>query len=101
MKRIFKYPLPLEVQGPIANWKARAEIELPVGAEILSCAVQHGSPVMWAKVDPEAPKEKRGILVLNTGAELPDDNFPLFIGTLIFNDGGLVFHVFDDQKVPF
>lgn len=102
MKRIFKYPLPMEVDGPLARWKGRFEIELPVGAEILTVQAQGNVPVLWATVDPEAPKEKRKMLLLNTGAEIPPDaSYTRYIGTYQLNGGGLVFHLFEDMDVPF
>ena len=93
MKRIFKYPLPLVVKGGVAQWNSNIEAEIPAGAQILSVAIQFGAPVMWAKVDPEAEKKTRSLFILATGAEVPDG--VRFIGTLIFEDGGLVFHIFE------
>jgi hypothetical protein len=102
MKRIFKYPLPMEVDGGAAQWKDRFEIELPMGAEILSVQEQNNAPMLWALVDPEAIKEKRKMLLLNTGAEMPPDvNYHQFKGTYQLNGGRLVFHLFEDMDVPF
>lgn len=100
--KIFKYPLPMEVAGLVAQWNLRSEIELPAGAEILSVQAQNNTPVLWALVDPEAPKEKRKLVLLNTGGEMPTDvSFHRFLGTFQLNGGGLVFHLFEDTDVPF
>lgn len=102
MKRIFKYPLPMEVDNGVARWKDRFEIELPRGAEILTVQEQNNAPMLWALVDPEAIKEKRKMLLLNTGAEMPPDvNYHRFLGTYQLNGGRLVFHLFEDMDVLF
>lgn len=103
VKRVFKYPLPLEVDGPAARWQDRFTMDLPVGLEILSVQAQHNKPVFWALVNPEETmKEKRKFLILNTGGEMPPDvNYHRFYGTVQLNGGGLVFHLFEDMDVPF
>jgi hypothetical protein len=57
-KQIWKYELQI---------KNLQEIEMPIGAEILTVQVQDNLPVLWALVDVQAEKERRVIEVLGTG----------------------------------
>jgi hypothetical protein len=73
-----------------------SEIELPIGAEILSVAFQRDTCCVWAKVDTEAETEKRNFEVFGTGHEIPR-NMGIdyeFVGTAHM-DNGLVFHAFE------
>jgi hypothetical protein len=73
------------------------------GAALLSVGMSFygtkGSrPTVWMLCDPEAPKVRRGIVVVGTGHPLPDEIDALaFVGTFQVVEGGppLVFHVFD------
>lgn len=71
------------------------ELDIPQGAEILSVASQHGQIVLWAKVDPQAPTEKRTIIGFGTGHDIPDNLNLSFIGTVMFSNGNFVFHIFE------
>lgn len=96
MRKVFKYPLAAEFSGSGAHWEERQVIEMPGGAKILSVALQGGRPVLWALVDPEAPKERRPVYIVNTGGELGDEfGGRRFVGTLVFGDGGIVLHVWE------
>ena len=89
MKTIWKYPIQEE-----------AIFEMPKGAEILSVQVQDGLPTLWALVDPDAPKERRGFLVVGTGWKLSHEWFSqarIFIGTVQL--GGFVWHIFEGSDV--
>lgn len=69
---------------------------MPKGAKILSVAVQAEKPVIWAMVDPDQPKERRAVYVVNTGGELRAEFADRrFIGTFMFGNGGIVLHVFE------
>lgn len=85
MKRIFKYALPVTDEVRIA---------MPKGAEILSIQVQHGTPQIWALVDPQAPDERRHFRVIGTGHPIEDHANLRYIATFQYA-GGLVFHVFE------
>lgn len=87
MKTVWKYPV-----------RPTMEIELPVGAQVLSVQMQGGEPQMWVHLDPAAPKEVRSFAVFGTGHEIPDD-YTLFIGTFQTHGGLLVFHVFETRDV--
>ena len=69
-------------------------IKLPEGAEILSVQSQHGTPHIWALVDPEENKGvERTFHIFNTG----DDVSPVerkFIGTYQLLSGE-VYHLFE------
>jgi hypothetical protein len=101
VKRIFKYPVPMELIGSNALWNDRFELALPAGAEILSVQAQANMPVVWALVDPEAPVKFRKFLLLNTGGIMPENMDYKYLGTYQLNGGGLVFHLFEKIEVPF
>jgi len=73
-----------------------SEIELPIGAEILSVAFQRDDFCVWAKVDTEAKTETRNFEAFGTGHEIPRGmgiDYK-FVGTANM-DNGLVFHAFE------
>lgn len=69
-------------------------IEMPQGAQILSVAVQNGSPMLWALVNPVAPFEDRIVRTIGTGHPV-EDVLGRFLGTYQLHGGALVFHVFE------
>ncbi len=76
-------------------------IEIPESAQILSCQLQHGTPCMWAIVNPDAMKERRTVFIFGTGNEFQDRPLrkPLvFIDTIQMAGGSLVWHVFMEQS---
>lgn len=82
---IYKYELP-EEPGVFF-------LELPKGAEVLSVANQHDQACMWAAVDNEAVKERRGFAVVMTGGEPPKNG--RFLGTVLLLGGVRVHHIFE------
>ena len=87
MLKVFKYEV------PISDF---ATVDMPQGAKILSLQVQHGTPTIWALVDPEAPSTQRNFRVAGTGHAI--DNFGdelSFVGTCQMMDGSLVWHLFE------
>jgi hypothetical protein len=87
MNTIFKYTLKPEI-----------ELELPENAELLSVGAQGDEAVLWARVDPDAPKVNRHFRVFGTGHPMPDDVELEYVGTIQFSHGacaGLVFHAFE------
>ncbi len=89
MKTVWKYPIvPV---GLLA-------ISLPVGAQILDVQAQDGTPMMWAVVDDEAPKETRTFALVGTGHPMPKGEVS-YVGTFQFCPGErwLVFHLFELQ----
>lgn len=75
------------------------EIEMPLGAEMLTVALQHGDPVLWAKVDlTVGKKEPRKIYTFGTGQTLPLTIDDLrYVGT--YQLGENVMHVFVQPRV--
>lgn len=87
MKKIFKYPLEVE---------DKQVVMMPVDAQILCIQVQHGTPCIWALVDPAlAASQERTLLTFGTGHELPTGLELSYIGTYLVHGGNLVFHVFE------
>jgi hypothetical protein len=100
VKTIYKYPLrdPAESHHPpvVADRGVECSIEMPKGARVLSVGEQEADLVLWAIVDPEAPKAKRDFRVFGTGWKINVTELELggwsFVGTVQMKDG-LVFHV--------
>lgn len=87
MRSIWKYPLAIadEIQ----------EIDMPIGAKILTVQIQRGVACMWALVDPEAEKTKRAFKIIGTGHPIKVDVTLDYIGTVQQLGGTLVWHVFE------
>lgn len=86
LEQVWKFPLEL---------RDHAEVSMPEGAKVLMIGEQNGVVWIWALVDPTKPYEGRTFRVAGTGHELgriPDDAEHL--GSVILQDGLLVFHVF-------
>lgn len=84
-KRVFKYIIPMEDKPVIA---------MPVGAEILSLAVQCELLCLWALVDPDAPMGARKFRVAGTGHAIHHE-LGRFVGTALQAGGELVWHVWE------
>lgn len=83
MTTIYKYPL-----GPINDSYI---VSLPVGAQILTAAIQNDNLTIWARVDPEMEATNNRIVrVYGTGH--PIDKHDAYINTVF--DGPFVWHVF-------
>lgn len=69
-------------------------IEMPKGTQIVHVAVQNGLPCMWAvvDVDPEAEPVERTFTLLATGQHFDAAHWMRW-GTVLLNDGALVFQV--------
>lgn len=89
MKKIFKYQL------GIIGWQ---EVELPIGAKILSVQMQHEKLFLWALVNEDKRKEKREIVLAGTGHPIEDTDDLKFLGTVQEMDGDLVWHIFEEIK---
>ncbi len=85
---IWKYPLELDDTVLIA---------MPAGALPLSVAMQGDTPCLWAAVDSAAARQEvHRFYVRGTGHPLRlDPSACRFLGTLLLQPLGLVFHVFD------
>lgn len=90
MKRVFKYPLEVTDQ---------CEIEMPLGAEILTVQSQYGTPHIWAMVDDDQLPEKRTFCLIGTGHPICHDTTQLkYIGTFQKVGGTFIGHVFERKS---
>lgn len=86
MKKVYKYPVPIEDVFKIL---------MPKGAEILSVQSQRGDPQIWALVDPllEATEE-RLFRFAGTGHQIVQENLK-YIGSFQNEAQTLIFHIFE------
>jgi len=70
-------------------------VEMPLGAEILTVQTQGKNICLWALVDPYSPKTERKFQIHGEGHEIEEETLA-YVGTLQFNGGDLVFHVFEE-----
>lgn len=84
MKTIWKFPFKI---------KDVVILKIPHSATILHLGLQDGIPCIWALVDPKNDTRDYLFSIYGTGHEIEGDHIQ-FVGTLIFNESGLVFHVF-------
>jgi len=96
MITIYKYSILL---------KDNFEIEMPVGATVLSFQVQRSVPCIWVQVNTNMPLEKRRFALKGTGHNLDNitEEIEKYIGTIQLENGGLIFHLFElrDEGMPF
>lgn len=74
--------------------KPDATIAMPVGAKILSVAMQGDQPCIWAMVDPDAPKEHRRFKTIPTGSDFDPEGLT-YLGSFHGVEGWMVFHLFE------
>ncbi len=88
MKTIYKYKLKQEEV---------AEVELPKGARVLTAQAQGVHVWIWAIVDAEGvEKETRRFAILKTGQKIAlNTDILTHVGSVQFDEGGLVYHVFE------
>lgn len=89
--KIFKYQLAIEIYQTI---------QMPMGAKVLSAHRQGERLMVWALVDDEQPKISRVFYVCMTGQEYvwPELEKTQFVGTVLFDDGAFVAHVFVKEE---
>ena len=86
MKTIWKFILP-----PIDDF---LEIQMPIGAQILTVQTQQGHPCIWALVEPNNSKEHRRFRLAGTGHPMEFSEAMDYVGTFQIRQGTLVFHLF-------
>lgn len=89
--KVYKYPLDTAASNPV-------EVSLPEGAKLLHVDYQYRDFTLWALVDDRdwVQKEKRRVLVVGTGHDIPFDEHQLrHISTVMVEGGRLVFHAFE------
>jgi hypothetical protein len=89
--RVLKFDLPMDGQVTIA---------MPHGATVLSAQSQGGRLRLWASTDPsDAKTEDRDFYVAMTGEPINCVRVrPVFIGSVQFEEGAYVVHVFELVK---
>lgn len=70
-------------------------VEMPRGAKVLSVGVQREVVCLWVLVDTDNPKDERTFLIWGTGHSIDSDT-GTYIGTVILQDGAIVWHVFEE-----
>jgi hypothetical protein len=89
MRKVLKYSL-LDA----AKYVGAFAIQMPHGARVLTIQLQHGEPMMWALVDPEAPLVTRQFVVKGTGWDVEHDAL-VYVGTYQQVGGEYVWHLFE------
>lgn len=98
MVKIFKFELPMAVSWFDSDWSHRVTVMMPAGAKILTIQTQRNQPMIWAEVDPFAEYVEMKLLIMTTGGEeFPGGEFK-YIATFQVDEGGLVFHVYEEKK---
>ena len=88
MKKIFKYPIPVD---------DKITLSLPINSDILSVQIQKGEPVVYALVSSAFKMNRdRKLELYGTGMEVPE--YREYIGTFQMLNGGLVFHLFENNE---
>lgn len=82
----------------IAPNSFEAVIEMPAGAKIVHVDTKDGRDInVWAMVNTSGVEEvKRKFLLLGTGVEIRDGLD--FIGSVVLEGGGFVWHVFEQAQ---
>lgn len=84
------WKFPLGFGGGLASG---FDVYMPAGATVLTAAMQYGSVVLWADVDPDEPLTSRRFGLVGTGNPVPWPSVT-YVGT-VFPDEHFVFHVFE------
>jgi len=86
MKTIYKYAIKPE---------ELTQLNLPMGAEILTVQSQKNNVCLWALIDTDMDEpEARTIEIIATGNQIIDSGRK-YISTFQLYDGDLVFHAFE------
>lgn len=82
-------------------WKFILDIDdhvtvlMPKGAKVLTVQMQHGKACVWAICNPKAEKEERRFCWFGTGFPSMSLLHLDYVGTVQFDNGALVFHLFE------
>jgi hypothetical protein len=90
LKCVYKYTIgEPAITGVIA-------IDIPGNAKILSAHNQREQLHIWALVDPNAVFRQRIFHYFGTGIKFKNHDLLQFIGTVMFDNGNFVVHVFEE-----
>ena len=91
MKTVYKYELSAKDPGDYIK------ISIPSAAILVCVKEQFGNVCLWAEVDTANETKERLFQVFATGQEQPQQMGigRAYVGTVFFNCGGLVFHVYE------
>ena len=85
-KTIWKFPLVIT---------GLQTVMLPGRVQLLGIYLQRNTPMLYAIVEPDAPLRGLNIRCHGTGQTFDDHgSYPHHLGTVVMNDGDLVFHFF-------
>lgn len=89
MTSIYKYVV------PIGDFM----LKLPARSRFLCIKNQRGQAVLWFEVEPELPTEDWHFSAHPTGGDI-EREFKPYLGTVLFNNGDLVFHFYGEKRDP-
>lgn len=94
MQSVYKYSLIVHNQAHVGEYV----IPMSQGAKILCAQAQYRAICLWALVDRDAPLVERKFKAIMTGELIPEPNRLAYIGTVQFDGGALVVHIFEDEN---
>jgi len=95
MREIWKFPL--------GQWGGVQELEVPGSTKFISAIKQYDKPTLYAIVDPTIDRITTKVWVVQTGTAF-DSNLlttHCFLGTVDFDDGDYILHVFVEKTVSY
>lgn len=102
LHKVFKYGLYRlfsDIKWQPNGFGDLVEVDMPVGAEILSGREWNGAICIWALVEPNAETETRSFLMAGTGHEITGRRNLSFIDSVALVEPGLIFHIFEVHDV--
>lgn len=90
-RAVYKYSV-----QPTASAQDPIQMNLPLGAEVLSVGQQGDEVFIWAAVDPMYPTESHTFYLIPTGGNIPNGKALTFVGTVHLYAGRIVAHLFKE-----
>lgn len=88
-----------KIQLEFAGNNNPLSIQLPIGAEMLTVAIQNNLTYLWYRCAPDDPLTERHIYCVGTGHLAPNKINGKYLSTILYLDGALVMHFFDDGRL--
>ena len=79
----------------VLNMVGTTKIQMPIGALFLSVGNQHETLTLWVLHDKSSVHETRRIQTVMTGEEVNLSTNDSFLGTVPFDNGNFIVHVFE------